>query len=64
MKFNQDGSLLKAVELGRDYISLTYGNDEWLQNARLQHAAVEPGELERVIEQFRYETGIIPTTTY
>lgn len=60
IKFNQDGILLKAVEIGRDFISLTYGTDKRIQNTRLLHATIDNGELEKIAEQFRYETGIVP----
>ena len=60
IKFNQDGILLKAVEIGRDFISLTYGTDKRIQNTRLLRAVIDNGELEKIVEKFRYETGIVP----
>lgn len=59
-EFNQGGDRLKGVEVGADYISLTYGTEERLENMRL--LCVIPGEreLEAIREKFRYETGIIP----
>lgn len=63
IKFNQDGILLKTVEIGRDFISLTYGTEKRTQNTRLLRAAMENGELERIIQRFRYETGVVPTVT-
>lgn len=60
IKFNQDGVLLKAVEIGRDFISLTYGTDKRMQNTRLLRAAIGVEELEKIAERFRYETGITP----
>lgn len=60
IKFNQNGILLKAVEIGRDFISLSYGTDKRVQNTRLLRAAISSGELEKIVERFRYETGIVP----
>jgi hypothetical protein len=60
IKFNQDGIRLKAVEIGRDFISLAYGTDKRMQNTRLLRAAIDNGELEKIVERFRFETGIVP----
>lgn len=60
IKFNQNGIRLKAVEIGRDFISLTYGTDKRMQNTRLLRAAIDNGALEKIVEQFRYETGVMP----
>lgn len=60
IKFNQDGILLKAVEIGRDYILLSYGTDKWVQNTRLLRAVISNEELGKIVERFRYETGIVP----
>lgn len=60
IKFNQDGIRLKTVEIGRDFISLTYGTDKRMQNTRLIRAAIDNGALEKIVEQFRYETGVMP----
>ena len=35
IKFNQDGIKLKAVEIGRDFISIDYGTDQEVRNIRL-----------------------------
>lgn len=61
IKLNQDGIRLKAVEIGSDFISLTYGNGQRMQNTRLLCAAIDPAVLEQISERFRYETGITPT---
>lgn len=63
IKFNQDGIRLKAVEIGRDYLSLDYGTDTDTRNIRLLHARPDSIVLAGIIEKFRYETGIIPTIT-
>lgn len=60
IKFNQESTFLKAVEIGRDYISLTYGTDRRVQSTRLLHAAIDDEEAERIAERFHRETGIIP----
>ncbi len=60
IKFNQDGIHLTAVEIGCDFISLTYGMDKQVQNTRLLREAIDRGELEGIAEKFRYETGIVP----
>ena len=60
IKFTYDGIRLKAVEFGRDFISLTYGTDKRVQNIRLLCEVVDRKELEEIVEKFRYETGIVP----
>lgn len=60
VKFNQGGEQLKAVEIGRDYISLTYGTCKQTQTIRLLHAEIDSAELKKITERFRFETGIIP----
>lgn len=61
IKFNQDGINLKAVEIGRNFIFLTYGTDKKTQTTRLLHAEIDSRELVEIVEKFRYETGIVPT---
>ncbi|MFA5577561.1 MAG: hypothetical protein WCZ27_10715 [Tissierellaceae bacterium] len=61
IKFNQDGIQLRAVEIGGDYISFTYGIKKTMQNIRLLCPNLEAEELDRLVEKFRYETGITPT---
>lgn len=63
IKFNQEGIRLKAVEIGRDYLSLDYGRDMDIRNIRLIHSRPDRDVLAGIIEKFRYETGITPTTT-
>ncbi len=63
IKFNQEDIRLKAVEIGRDYLSLDYGRDTDLRNIRLIHSRPDSAVLEDIIEKFRYETGITPTIT-
>ena len=61
IKFNQDGIRLRAVEMGNDFISFTYGTEKWTRNIRLLHSVVDPASVEEISERFRYETGIMPT---
>ena len=61
IKFNQDGIRLRAVEIGADFISFTYGTEKRTQNIRLLRLAINPEELDKIAEKFRYETGITPT---
>ena len=63
IKFNQNGIHLKAVEIERDFISITYGTDKRTKSIRLLHAAIESRELECIVQKFRYETGIVPIIT-
>jgi len=60
IKFNQDGIYIKAAEIGKDYISLTYGTDKRVQNTRLLRAAVDPAELDGIVKKFHFETGVNP----
>jgi len=54
---------LKAVEIGRDHISIDYGTKENNQNIRLLYARPGEDELAEIIEKFRYETNVVPTVT-
>jgi hypothetical protein len=61
IKFNLDGIRLRAVEIGADFISFTYGTEKRTQNIRLLRPVINPDMLEQISERFRYETGITPT---
>lgn len=61
IKFNQDGIRLRAVEIGKDFISLTYGTKKRTHNIRLLRPAIDPPAIAEISEKFRYETGITPT---
>ena len=61
IKFNQDGIRLRAVEIGRDFISFTYSMEKRTRNIRLLRPAIDPAAMEEICERFRYETGIAPT---
>ena len=60
IKFNIAGVKLKEVEIGNDFICLTYGNDKKNQTIKLLHGVIEKEELKSIVGGFRYETGIIP----
>ena len=61
IRFNQEGIHLMTVEFGRDFIAFTYGTDKWVHSTRLLCARIEKEELAKILERFRYETGIVPT---
>lgn len=61
IKFNQEGIRLRAVEIGNDFISFTYGTEKRTRNIRLLHPAINPETIAEISEKFRYETGITPT---
>lgn len=63
IKFNQEGILLKAVELGRGYITLTYGRDRRTQSIKLICADISDDQLQAIIRRFCYETGVVPVIT-
>jgi hypothetical protein len=60
-KFNQDGIRLKAMVIGSDFISFTYGNEKQMQNLRIVRPDIEPEAMNEMINKFRFETGITPT---
>lgn len=60
IKFNQGGVYLKAVEIGRNFISLTYGTDKRMQKICLLRMHMDDQELADLVEKFRYETGVVP----
>ena len=60
IKFNQGDVRLKAVKIGRDFISLAYGTDKRMQITRLLSTPIGERELADIVEKFRYETGVMP----
>jgi hypothetical protein len=64
IKFNQDGIRLRAVVIGSDYISFTYGTEKRTHNIRLLRPTIDPATMEEISERFRYETGITPTLLF
>lgn len=61
IKFSQEGIRLKSVDIGRDFITLTYGDDRQIRSTRLLRPEIDSSEMIGIVEKFRYETGIIPT---
>jgi len=52
---------LKAVEIGRNYISIDHGTKENNQNVRLLYARPGEDELTEIIKKFQYETNVVPS---
>ena len=63
IKFNQGSVQLKAVEIGRQFISLAYGTDKRIQKTCLLRMHLDERELADIVEKFRYETGVVPVIT-
>lgn len=63
IKFNQENIRLKSVELGQDFISLTYGNERRTQYTKLLHEKISTDMLNEIARRFSYETGIVPVIT-
>lgn len=61
IKFNQDGIRLRAVEIGNDFISFTYGTEKRTRKIRLLRPTLDEAIIAEISEKFRYETGITPT---
>lgn len=61
--FNQSEVRLRTVELGRYYITLTYGTDRKIRKAKVLHSEIRNEQLIDIIRKFQYETGITPTVT-
>ncbi|MDR3585081.1 MAG: hypothetical protein P4L59_07115 [Desulfosporosinus sp.] len=63
IKFNVEGIQLKAVEIGRQFICLTYGKAELTQKIRILHEVISNKELESIVERFRHEIGVVSVLT-
>ena len=66
IKWGQDGGRdgrLKAVEIGRDYLSIDYGTAEETHNIRLLYSRPDADTLAGIIEKFRRDTGVVPAVT-
>ncbi len=59
IRFNQNGIQLKAVEIGPDYLSFTYGKEKNIKNIKLFRPQISKEELNKFVERIHYETGII-----
>lgn len=60
IKFNQEGIQLKSVEIDRVHILLTFGSSKRTRKIRLLYEKMDDEEMMRIVEKFRYETGIVP----
>lgn len=60
IKFNIDAIKLKGVEIGHEFIYLSYGTEEITQKIRILHGIIGTQELQSYIDRFCYETGIVP----
>lgn len=60
IKFNLDRIHLIKVEIGENYIDMTYGTHKKTEKTRILHDGLSPNELESIMTKFRYETGIAP----
>ena len=60
IKYNQDGIALKAVEIGAEYITLTYGTDSVLKKTHITYERPEGWDMAAIAERFHYETGVLP----
>lgn len=60
IKFNQDGIVLKAVEITDSTIVLTYGIKQETRRILLLHQSLESAKIAEIVEAFRYETGVVP----
>lgn len=61
--FNQKGIRLKAVVIGKAFISLTYGTKTRTRNIRLLCPLIGPDAIGEISKKFIYETGITPAYT-
>ena len=62
IEFNQNGIWLQNVEIGQNYISFGYGaRGEELQNIRLLYSKPDKDALAGIVENFRKDTGVVPT---
>lgn len=60
IKFNQGGFQLKAVEIGRHFISFAYGTKKRMQKTWLVTGPLSDRELAEIAEKVSFETGVVP----
>ncbi len=58
IRFNQNGILLKAVEIGPDYLSFTYGKERLIKNIKLLRPQISKEKLDELVNKIRFEMGI------
>ena len=51
---------MKEVQLSDRYITMSYGRNNTEEKIRILHEPLTIYELIRIIENFRYETGVTP----
>ncbi len=61
IKYNQEGIRLRAMEIGPDYISFSYGMGQRVEEIRLLRPPLDSDALQEISDKFRYETGVAPT---
>ncbi|QRN84795.1 hypothetical protein JR334_07310 [Clostridia bacterium] len=61
IKFNINNIKLKGVNIGKEYIMLSYGIDNNTKRIKIIHSALSKEEINHIAEIFCYETGITPT---
>lgn len=58
--FNTDGIKLKEINITKDTLNIIYGKEKKIKNIRLFHKISDKEQLNKILEKFHYETGIIP----
>lgn len=61
IKFNQNGIQLKAVEIGPDFLSFTYGKGKRVKNIKILRPFIDLAASDEFAQKLHYETGIMPT---
>ncbi len=62
IKFDASAIKLKAIEIGRELIYLSYGTGKITEKIWILHGTISTQELQSYIDRFYYETGIVPVT--
>lgn len=60
IKFNSEGISLEEVEIGHDFVSIVYAKGEIKKTIKLIHGLLGKSDIEKIVNRFHYETGIIP----
>lgn len=58
--FNIDGVKLKEISITKDTLNIIYGKENKTKSIRLLHKISDKKQLDKILEKFHYETGIIP----
>lgn len=62
IEFNASKVKLKAIEIRRELIYLSYGTEEITKKIWILHGTISTQELQSYKDRFSYETGIVPMT--